>query len=91
MEKARFARAGKIRPSRTVSHTIGAAASALRQLSQARHVGKVVVRSPSPQVPLQPSDLTLLFDTLHAQLEISTKATVTSKLIRLERTLSGVL
>ena len=44
--------AGAVQPSRTVCHTMGGATTALRQLSQARHVGKVVVRSASAQVPI---------------------------------------
>lgn len=41
-------------PLPTVTHNLGAVAAALRQMSQARHVGKVVV---APAAPLQSSAL----------------------------------
>ena len=40
-----------LRPLPTATHDIGAAVSALRQMSQARHVGKVVVRPQPALVP----------------------------------------
>lgn len=39
--------AGALRPLPTVAHDLGAVAAALRQMSQARHVGKVVVSAPT--------------------------------------------
>ncbi len=39
---------GQLRPLPTVAHDLSAVAAALRQMSQARHVGKVVVSSPAP-------------------------------------------
>jgi NADPH:quinone reductase-like Zn-dependent oxidoreductase/3-oxoacyl-(acyl-carrier-protein) synthase/acyl carrier protein len=44
---ASAAAAGKLHPLPLVGHSLSAAASALRQMSQARHVGKIVVRSPA--------------------------------------------
>ena len=41
---------GQLRPLPTASHGLGAVAAAMRQMSQARHVGKVVISSP----PLSP-------------------------------------
>jgi len=41
------AAAGKLHPLPLVGHSLSAVASALRQMSQARHVGKIVVRSPA--------------------------------------------
>ena len=38
---------GRVRPLPTVAHDLGAVAAALRQMSQARHVGKVVVSTPA--------------------------------------------
>ena len=40
---------GQLRPLPTVMHSLTAAQAALRQMSQARHVGKIVVRSPALQ------------------------------------------
>ena len=40
---------GALQPLPLVVHGLGAAQAALRQMSQARHVGKIVVRSPLPQ------------------------------------------
>jgi NADPH:quinone reductase-like Zn-dependent oxidoreductase len=39
--------AGSLRPLPQVAHNLADAQAALRQMGQARHVGKVVVRSPS--------------------------------------------
>ena len=39
----------QLRPLPMIAHGMGAVASALRQMSQARHVGKVVVRYPPAQ------------------------------------------
>ena len=44
--------ASRLRPLPMVAHNMGAVAAALRQMSQARHVGKVVVRA----VPAQPAE-----------------------------------
>jgi NADPH:quinone reductase-like Zn-dependent oxidoreductase/3-oxoacyl-(acyl-carrier-protein) synthase/acyl carrier protein len=44
---ASAAAAGKLHPLPLVGHGLSAVASALRQMSQARHVGKIVVRSPA--------------------------------------------
>ena len=41
------ATSGLIRPLPLISHSMGTATAALRQMSQARHVGKVVVRAPA--------------------------------------------
>ena len=39
--------AGALRPLPQVTHSLSAVQAALRQMSQARHVGKVVVRAPA--------------------------------------------
>ena len=39
----------QLRPLPLIAHDMGAVAAALRQMSQARHVGKVVVRHPPAQ------------------------------------------
>ena len=39
--------AGTVQPLPQVSHTLNAVTAALRQMSQARHIGKIVVRSPT--------------------------------------------
>lgn len=39
--------AGQLRPLPTITHDLAAVAAALRQMSQARHVGKVVVSAPA--------------------------------------------
>ena len=44
--------ANQLRPLPLISHSMGAVAAALRQMSQARHVGKVVVR----HQPSQPQE-----------------------------------
>lgn len=44
---------GKLRPLPQVLHSLSAVQAALRQMSQARHVGKVVVRAPA--LAAQPS------------------------------------
>jgi 3-oxoacyl-(acyl-carrier-protein) synthase/acyl carrier protein/D-arabinose 1-dehydrogenase-like Zn-dependent alcohol dehydrogenase len=41
------AAAGQLHPLPLVGHSLSAVSSALRQMSQARHVGKIVVRSPA--------------------------------------------
>jgi hypothetical protein len=41
--------ASQLQPLPLVGHSMSAATTALRQMSQARHVGKVVVRQPPPQ------------------------------------------
>ena len=51
---ASLAGAGAIQPLPLISHGMGAVAAALRQMSQARHVGKVVVRAPTGGRPLKP-------------------------------------
>jgi NADPH:quinone reductase-like Zn-dependent oxidoreductase len=43
--------AGVVRPLPSAVHDLGSVAAALRQMSQARHVGKVVVRRPPAAVP----------------------------------------
>ena len=40
---------GKLRPLPAVAHSLSSVQAALRQMSQARHVGKIVVRSPALQ------------------------------------------
>ena len=41
--------ANRLHPLPLIAHGMGAVAAALRQMSQARHVGKVVVRAPPAQ------------------------------------------
>ena len=47
--------AGALRPLPLIAHDMGAVAAALRQMSQARHVGKVVVRAPAAGRRIQPA------------------------------------
>lgn len=52
---------GELMPLRQISHTMGAVANAMRQLSQASHVGKVVctTRKGGDSIEVQPSSLTM--------------------------------
>ena len=45
MRISRGLAATTLRPLPTVTHSIGAIGAALRQMSQARHIGKIVVRA----------------------------------------------
>jgi hypothetical protein len=47
--------AGALRPLPLIAHGMGAVAAALRQMSQARHVGKVVVHAPADGRRIPPS------------------------------------
>ena len=46
---------GDITPLPSIAHDMGSVAAALRQMSQARHVGKVVVRAPDSHREMQPT------------------------------------
>ena len=46
---------GAIRPLPLIAHSMGNVAAALRQRSQARHVGKIVVRVPEGARSIRPS------------------------------------
>ena len=46
---------GAIRPLPLISHGLGSVGAALRQMSQARHVGKIVVRAPAGERELKPA------------------------------------
>ena len=46
---------GAIRPLPLIAHSMGSVAAALRQMSQARHVGKIVVRVPEGARSIRPA------------------------------------
>jgi NADPH:quinone reductase-like Zn-dependent oxidoreductase len=52
--------AGRVAPIRTIVHDLGAVAAALRQMAQARHVGKVVVSAHAAH-PLLPGGRSMAF------------------------------
>ena len=52
---ARGAASGMLRPLPQVVHSLDRVQAALRQMSQARHVGKVVVRVPEGKHSVHPS------------------------------------
>ena len=52
---AAAAATGAIRPLPLIAHSMGAVAAALRQMSQARHVGKIVVRVPEGERGIKPA------------------------------------
>ena len=46
--------AGVLRPLPVVAHGLGSVAAALRQMSQARHVGKIIINAPAERQQLLP-------------------------------------
>ncbi len=78
---AGLAASGRVQPLLFIQHSINEVAGALRQMSQARHVGKVVVRMPESEGDVKPAGHVLVTGD---RLEGLFKGSVLSLLIQLQ-------